>query len=209
MRWKVFAGQNCQAKTFLVPVRLQTLAKKIRQRKEVNFVAFSKQHKGVLITEYEKWLKQSQAVFILEYKKLKMKDIDALRAKVRDAGGELHVVKNTLLNIALENAGVKSDRLVGTCLVGFAINDVPALAKVFSDSTKNAEVFKLKGGYLSGRPIAPESVKALADMPPLPVMRARLLGMLNTPASQLVRTLAEPARQVAYVVKAYSEQVPA
>ncbi len=49
-------------------------------------------------------------------------------------------------------------------------------------------------------------IKALADLPPLPVMRAKLLGLLQTPASQLVRTLAEPARGLASVVRAYSEK---
>ena len=51
-----------------------------------------------------------------------------------------------------------------------------------------------------------DEIKMLADLPPLPVMRARILGILNAPASKLVRTLAEPARQIAAVVKAYSEQ---
>ena len=172
-------------------------------------MAFTKQQKGQLLKQYNKWLKQSQAVFMLEYTKMGMKEVDTLRSKVRDAGGELHVVKNTLMELALKNAGIESKTLVGTCLFGFAINDIPAMAKVFGDTTKNSEIFKLKGGYLSGHPITPENVKALADMPPLPVLRSRLLGMLNTPASQLVRTLAEPARQMAYVVKAYSEQAPA
>jgi len=172
-------------------------------------LAFTKQHKGVLLKQYSKWLKQSQAIFVLEYTKMGMKEVDTLRAKARDAGGELHVVKNTLMEIALKDAGIESKNLVGTCLFGFAVNDVPALAKVFGDATKNSEVFKMKGGYLSGRPITSENVKALADMPPLPVLRAKLLGLINTPASQLARTIAEPARQMAYVLKAYSEQTPA
>ena len=183
-------------------------------------MAFTKKHKGILQKQYEKWLKQSQAVFVLEYTKMNMKTIDTLRAKVRDAGGELHVVKNTLMNKALANSGIESKTLVGTCLFGFAVNDVPALAKVVGDVTKNSDIFKMRGGYLSGRPITPgrglrrrtghaENVKALADMPPLPVLRAKLLGLINTPASQLVRTLAEPARQMAYVIKARSEQTPA
>ena len=172
-------------------------------------MAFTKKRKGALVTQYEKWLKQSQAVFVLEYNKMSMKEVDTLRAKVRDTGGELHVVKNTLMVIALKNAGIESKSLAGTSLFGFALHEVPALAKVMGDATKNSEIFKLRGGFLSGRPITPENVKALAEMPPLPVLRARLLGMLNTPASQLARTLAEPARQLAYVLKAYSEKEPA
>jgi large subunit ribosomal protein L10 len=172
-------------------------------------LAFTKQQKGALINQYEKLLKQSQAVFVLEYHKMSMKEVDMLRAKVRETGGELHVVKNTLMGIALKNSGIESKDLIGTSLFGFAIHDVPAMAKVLGDATKNSEIFKLRGGYLSGRPISSDNVKALAEMPPLPVLRARLLGMLNTPASQLARTLAEPARQMAYVMKAYAEKVPA
>ena len=169
-------------------------------------MAFSKQEKSAMLKQYESWLKQSQAVFLVEYKKMTQKEVDALRAKVREAGGELHVVKNTLMNLALEHTGYKSERLVGTCLAGFAVNDVPALAKVFIETTKKDDIFKLKGGFLSSQPISAANVKALSDMPPLPVVRARLLGVLNAPASKLVRTLAEPARQMAYVIKAYSEQ---
>ena len=172
-------------------------------------MAFTKKYKGVLLKQYEKWLRNSQAVFVLEYTKMGMKSVDTLRSKVHDAGGELHVIKNTLMEKALKNAGIESKTLVGTCLFGFAINDVPAMAKVFGDVTKNSEVFKLKGGYLSGHPITTNNVKALAELPPLPVMRAKMLGVINAPASQLVRTLAEPARQMAYVIKAYSEQTPA
>jgi large subunit ribosomal protein L10 len=167
-------------------------------------VAFSKQHKNVLIADYERWLGQSQAVFVIEYKKMSMKDIDAMRAKVRAAGGQLHVVKNTLMGLALDHAGYKHKTLEGTSLMGFAVNDVPALAKVFLDFTKNTENFKLRGGYMDKRQIRMEDVKALADLPPLPVMRAKLLGMLQAPAGKLVRTINEPARSLAYVFKAYS-----
>lgn len=174
-------------------------------------MAFSKKHKREMIAQYTQWLKNSQAMFMLGYTRMSMKEIDALRAKVREAGGEAHVIKNTLLQIALHESGIQGDtELTGTTLVGFAFQDVPALAKVFNEASK-AESFKLKGGFLDFRLISSDDIKALADMPPLPVMRARILGMLQAPASRLVRTFAEPARQMAAVVKAYSEKsaVPA
>jgi large subunit ribosomal protein L10 len=169
-------------------------------------VAFSKQHKSVMLKSYEQWTRQSQAVFVIEYKKMTMKEVDAMRAKVRDAGGQLHVVKNTLMGLALDHNGFKHATLEGTSLMGFAINDVPALAKVFIDLTKNSDNFKLKCGYMDGRQITAVDVKTLSDLPPLPVMRGKLLGMLQAPAGKLVRTLAEPARSLAYVFKAYSTQ---
>ena len=170
-------------------------------------MAFSKKHKTKLLSDYETWLNKSQAVFMLEYKKMTMKDIDAFRAKVRETGSEAHVVKNTLMQMAMTNAGYKNvTKAEGTLLVGFAYSDAPALAKVFSDASKNSEVFKLRNGYLEKEELSVQQVKALADLPPLPVMRATLLGVLQAPASKLVRTLAEPARSLAAVVKAYSDQ---
>jgi large subunit ribosomal protein L10 len=170
-------------------------------------LAFTKQEKVEILAGYEEKLKKSQAVFIVEYKKMTMKDIDALRAKVRDAGSEVHVCKNTLFSSAMKNTGFPETKLLeGTSLVGFALTDPPALAKIMSDAAKNAELYKVKGGFLGTNPITAVEVKALADLPPLPVMRAKLLGLIQTPASQLVRTLAEPARSVACVLQGYSEK---
>ena len=172
-------------------------------------MAFSKQHKNVMIKSYEKWLNQSQAVFVLEYSKMSMKDVDFLRGKVRDAGGQLHVVKNTLMSIVLDQAKIDHATLEGTSLMAFAINDVPAVAKVFLEVTKNSEVYKLKGGYMDGREVSSDNIKSLAELPPLPVMRAKLLGMLQAPAGKLVRTINEPARSLAYVFKVYSQPAEA
>lgn len=170
-------------------------------------MAFSKEHKGVLLSQYEELLKQSQAVFVIEYKRMGMKEIDMLRAKVRESGGQVHVVKNTVMKLALQKAGIQSGDIEGSALFGFTANP-PVMAKSLMDATNRSEVFKLKGGYLGGHAISAEEVKALAELPPLPVMRARLLGVISAPASKLVRTLAEPSRQVARVLKAYSEQDP-
>jgi len=169
-------------------------------------LAFSKEHKSKLIAQYSDWVKQSQGMVALSYNKMSMKEIDTLRAKVRDAGGELHVVKNTLMKLALDEAGVsKNEIFEGVSLVGFAFHDAAALAKTLSDATAKSDIFAIKGGYLGKDLLNAAQVKALADLPPLPVMRATLLGTLLAPASKLVRTLAEPARGLAAVVKAYSE----
>jgi large subunit ribosomal protein L10 len=170
-------------------------------------LAFTKKQKEEILAQYEQWLRESKAAFMLEYSKMNMKQIDTMHAKVREAGGVAHVVKNTLMLRALDNTGIKHQAsLDGTTLVGFAFGEVPDLAKAFAEITKNSEVFKLKGGFLDKRQISAEDIKTLADLPPLPVMRAQLLGVLQAPAGKLVRTLAEPARQLAAVVKAYSEK---
>ncbi len=170
-------------------------------------MAFSKEHKSKLVAQYTDWVKQSQGMVALSYEKMKMSDIDTLRAKVREAGGELHVVKNTLMKLALNEAGITDKGVFeGVTLVGFAFHDAAGLAKVINDSTAKSEIFKVKGGYLGKDMLSAPQVKALADLPPLPVMRATLLGTIMAPASKLVRTFAEPGRGLAAVVKSYSEK---
>jgi large subunit ribosomal protein L10 len=161
-----------------------------------------------MLAEYTQWLGKSQAVVLVEYAGVKMKDLDAIRAKARESGGEFHIVKNTLAKLALEKAGFKvpADYAEKSTAIGFAFNDAAGFTKALTEVTKGMEAVKIKGGFLGAQALNAAQVKSLANLPPLPVMRAQLLGVLQAPASKLVRTLAEPGRQLAYVVKAYSEK---
>jgi large subunit ribosomal protein L10 len=171
-------------------------------------LAISKEQKKELVKTYRDWLDQSQAVILTEYVGLTMNDLDTLRHKIREIGGEFHVVKNTLVKLAFEEAGfsVPEGYFENSTAIGFAFADPPAVAKAMMDFAKTAEFLKVKGGYLENTPLRIEDIKALAELPPLPVMQAKLMGTILAPASKLVRTLVEPARQVAAVFKAYAEQ---
>jgi len=169
-------------------------------------LAFTKEEKSKMMEQYEKWLSKSQAIFMLQYNKMTMKEVNDIRAKARQTGSEMHVVKNTLFGLVMDQLGVSGkEYLENTTLVGFAFSDAPALAKLVNDSQKG-DVFKVKGGALGKNAMNVSDIKALASMPPLPVMRAQLLGLLSTPATRLARTIAEPARGIASVVRAYSEK---
>ena len=72
-------------------------------------MAFTKKHKGKMMSQYEQWLQGSEAVFFLEYQKMIMKEIDDLLKKVRETGSEIHVVKNTLLSKAFQNTGIDAE----------------------------------------------------------------------------------------------------
>lgn len=171
-------------------------------------MAISKKRKDELIQDYIKWAGQSQAMYLTEYRGLSMKQIDDLRSRVRGAGGEFHIVKNTLSKVAFEEAGLEApDRLlVGSTAVLFAFKSAPDAAKVLTEVARGSDFVKIKGGYLEKHLISAKDIESLAELPPLPVMRARLLGTIMAPASKLVRTLAEPARQIAAVIKAYAEK---
>ena len=174
-------------------------------------MAITKERKEEVLSRYTDWMKRSQAVILVEYTGVKMKDLDNIRAKVRDSGGEFHVVKNTLARRAFSDMGMQfpSDYLVKSTAVCFAFTDPASTAKALNDATKGNEFVKAKGGFMAGQALNPVQVKALADMPPLPVVRAQLLGMLQAPAGKLVRTIAEPARGLAAVLKAFSEKASA
>lgn len=174
-------------------------------------MAISKQRKEEVLDQYSEWIKKSEAVILVEYSGARMKDINAIRAKVRDAGGEFHIVKNTLARRAFANSGMElpADYLVKSTAITFAFTDPASTAKALTESTKGSEFVKVKGGFMGGKALNAAQVKSLSDMPPLPVMRATLLGVLQAPAGKLVRTLAEPARGLAAVVKAFSENAPA
>jgi large subunit ribosomal protein L10 len=153
-------------------------------------------------------MKKSRALILAEYKGLTMAELDALRSRMRVTGGEFHVIKNTLGKLAFREAGlnIPEQYLEGSTAIGFAFEDAPGVAKMFSEYARTSEFLKIKGGFLGTEVMSPEQVKALADLPPLPVLRARLLGVIQAPAARLARTIAEPARQIAAVFKAYADR---
>jgi large subunit ribosomal protein L10 len=174
-------------------------------------LAISKQRKEEVQARYADWFKRSEAVILVEYSGAKMKSIDSIRAKIRETGGEFHIVKNTLARRVFAENGIEvpADYLVKSTAILFAFKDPASTAKALTESTKGNEFVKVKGGLMGGKSLNPVQVKMLSEMPPLPVMRATLLGVLQAPASKLVRTLAEPARGLAAVIKAHAEQTSA
>lgn len=170
-------------------------------------MAFTKKQKEAMVAQYEDWLENSQAVFIMSYSGLDNKEIETIRRAMRDSGGEAHVVKNTLIKIAMENQGYDVDEVMTeNSFTGFAFQDPAATAKVLADASKeHGEKIDFKLGYLDKNELSADEIKALAKLPPLPVMRAQILGTILAPASKLVRVINEPGSQVARVLKAFSE----
>jgi large subunit ribosomal protein L10 len=93
-------------------------------------------------------------------------------------------------------------------MVAVAFEDALAMAKII-DKAGSTDIFAIKGGYMDGSPLSAAEVQMLAKLPAMPQMRAQLLALISTPATQLVRTIKEPARMIAAVLKSYSEKSPA
>jgi large subunit ribosomal protein L10 len=171
-------------------------------------LAITKERKDELVKQYSDLIQKSAGMVLIEYRGLNMKGMGPLRGKVREASGELHVVKNTLAQLALKQAGrsVPEELFTKTTAVGFAFTDVPSVAKALTTFAKESEFVKVKGGLLGDKILNTKQIEALAELPPLPVIRAQLLGLLSAPASRLTGVVAGSVRQVVNVVKAYSEK---
>ncbi|MCC6189222.1 MAG: 50S ribosomal protein L10 [Anaerolineales bacterium] len=171
-------------------------------------MAISKQRKTELLEAYAELIGKSEGMILVEYRGLNMKGMDPLRGRVRAAAGELHVVKNTLAHKALKAAGRDAPQALfsQTTAIGFAFSDMPGVAKALTTFAKENEFVKIKGALLGGRVLTAKDVEALADLPPLPVVRATLLGLLATPATRLTGAIASGVRQVVNVVKAYADK---
>mgnify|MGYP003339107395 CR=1 FL=1 len=171
-------------------------------------MALSRDKKEQVLAQVQEWVEKSQAIVVVEYTGVKMSNLDVIRAKLRETGGEFHVVKNTFARKVLEANGmsVPAGLLEKSTAIVFAFTDAVSTSKALFESTAKMEMIKLKGGYLGKQALTPAEVKALSELPPLPVVRAQLLGVLQAPASKLVRTLAEPGRSLAYVIQARVDQ---
>jgi large subunit ribosomal protein L10 len=174
-------------------------------------LALSKERKKEALTQYQTWLKESEAVLLAEYIGLSMPEMDELRAKVRDAGGEFHVIKNTIGKRAFEAVGFDApeEYFIGSTALGIAFEDPPGVAKAIKDFSKAHEAIKFKGGFLEGNHMTADQVIAMADLPPLPIVRGQILGVISAPASKLARILAEPGRSLAQVLKAHADAAAA
>lgn len=171
-------------------------------------MALTKKRKEEVLAQYKEWMSQSQALILMDYKGASVKDMENVRSKIREAGGEFHVVKNRLAKLAFKanDLDIPDGYLDNSTAIGFAFEDVASIAKALSEMAKEVEAFKFKGGYMGTEVLSAEQVTALAKLPPLPVLRAQLLGVLQAPVSKLVRTVTEPARGLAAVIKAYSDE---
>ena len=158
--------------------------------------------------EYINRLNASPYFIVVDYQGLKVGPITELRKRLLKAGAELHVVKNSIFRIAAKEAGVAdlTGALAGQLAVVTGRQDVSAAAKVLKTFSAEFDKPKLKFGYLNNQRIENRELIMLADLPSIEVLRGTLLGVLNTPATSLVRILNTPASQLARVLQAKAEK---
>src|ERR1700735_4066968 len=164
--------------------------------------------KKILTSEYVARLNASPFFIVVGYQGLKVEHLTELRKRLRQAGSEVHVVKNTVFRIAAKESGVAdlNGSLTGQIAVVTGKKDISAAAKAVKNFAAEFDKLKLKFGYLNNQRLDEATIGALGDVPSIDVLRAKLLGLFNAPATKLVTLINTPAVQLAQVIKAKSEK---
>lgn len=150
------------------------------------------EEKKAVVAEIAERVKTAQAIVLAEYRGIEVGDMTQLRAKARQQGVYLRVLKNTLARRAVADtpfAGL-SDQMVGPLAYGISVDPVAA-AKVLNDFAKANEKLVIKGGAMANYVMDAKGVKALATMPSREELLAKLLGTMQAPISKFVQTLNE------------------
>lgn len=167
----------------------------------------TKQQKEVIVKALAEKLKNSKAVVFSDYKGLKVKDMTVLRRDLRAEGVDLQVLKKTLINIALKDAGIEMDAkaLEGQVAVAISSRDEVAAAKIIAKLAKANENLKIVGGILGTKELSVAEVDALAKLPSKEELLSKLVWTLNAPASGFVNVLAGNMRGLVTALQAISE----
>ena len=164
--------------------------------------------KQILTKEYATRLNASPFFIVVGYQGLKVTHLTELRKRLNQAGAEVHVVKNSIFRIAAKEAGVAelNGSLAGQMAVVTGQKDISSAAKALKNFAAEFDKLKVKFGYLNNQRLEETSIIALADLPSIEVLRAKILGLLNAPATKLVTLINTPATQLAQVIKAKVEK---
>jgi len=167
--------------------------------------------KQYLTAEYAARLNASPFFLVVDYRGLNVGQFAELRRRLSQAGAEVHVVKNSVFQRAASAAalGDLGGALTGQLAVVTGQREVTAAAKVLKSFQAEFDKPKLQFGGLGNQRLDRAEVWALAELPPLAVLRARLLGVMLAPATMLARLLSAPAAQLARVLQARVDQAQA
>ncbi|MCX8017451.1 MAG: 50S ribosomal protein L10 [Rhodocyclaceae bacterium] len=148
--------------------------------------------KKAIVAEMAAEVAHAQSIIVAEYRGLEVGDITALRANAREKGVYLRVLKNTLVRRAVAGTPFEglADKMVGPLIYGIA-KDPVAAAKLMHDFGKSNPKLVVKAGAMPNYVMDAEGVKALASMPSREELLAKLLGTMQAPIAQFVRTLNE------------------
>jgi len=171
-------------------------------------MALRLEDKKAVVAEVNAMASTAQSAVAAEYSGLSVSQMTSFRAKARDQGVFVKVVKNTLAKRAIEGTEFEclKEVLQGPLILAFSKDDPGAAARVVKDFAKDHDKLITKAVAVGGRVYPADDLARLASLPTLDQARAMLLGLFQAPASKLVRTLAEPPAMLARTLAAYRDK---
>jgi large subunit ribosomal protein L10 len=170
-----------------------------------------KQDKERIVAELTERLKNTQTLFVADYRGLSVTEIDDLRTTLIEHGARFTVVKNTLTRRAAQDAGAEAllALIDGPTAIAFieADGDMVGVAKALADTARTTRILAIRGGILDGSPIGEEEVRNLATLPPLDVLRGQVIGAITAPLMTVVGLISAPIRDLVGLIDPRIEQL--
>lgn len=169
-----------------------------------------KEKKAQIIDRLQETFSKCSVGILTDYRGLTVAEVTGLRRKLREAGIEYKVVKNTLARFAAERAerADLSDSFVGPVAIAFGYGDIAQPARVLADFIRDSKSdLTIKGGFLDDRLLTAEEVMVLSKLPSREVLLARVLGGMQSPITSLVNCLSAPITGLARVLQARITQL--
>jgi large subunit ribosomal protein L10 len=163
--------------------------------------------KRELVNTLHDVFKDTGVVVVAHYAGMTVAQMTDYRRRVKEAGGSVKVAKNRLAKLAVKDTGSAgiADLFKGQTCIAYS-KDPIAAAKVAVKYAKENEKLVILGGTMGSTVLGPDGVKALAELPSLDELRAKLIGLLNAPATKIARTIKEPGAKLARVIQAKASQ---
>lgn len=164
--------------------------------------------KESLVSEIKDRFANSEAVIMADYRGLSVKEMQQLRVKVREVGGDIKVYKNSLTEIAIRELALPNmdEYLQGPTAFVFISEDAVAPAKALTAFAKEHQALEIKGGFVQNQVVNGEGVKAIATLPSREELIAKLLGTMQNPIVGFARVLNGPVEAFARTVQAVADQ---
>src|SRR3954452_16624879 len=168
----------------------------------------NREQKAAAIAEIVAQIKESDAVFAVDYRGISVPQAADLRTRLRDADASFRVVKNTLTERAADRAGAEGlkELLEGPTAMTFVRGDAAAAAKALRDFRRATHLLEFKGGWMNGEALTPEAIDAIAQLPSREVLYGRLVGMVASPLTGLAAAMGGLIGGLARQLQAMADQ---
>jgi len=166
------------------------------------------EQKRQVVTELIDKMSRAKSGVLVDYRGINVEQDTKLRVEMRKAGLDYSVVKNTMTRFAAKELGLDGldEVLNGTTAMAISYDDAVISAKVVNQYAAAHDFFEIKAGFMDGKVLSAEDVRALAALPPIDVLRATVLGTMNAPISGLATVLNGTIRGLAIALNAIAEQ---